>query len=181
MLFGIIAEYDGEVRFKKDAAAARDLFARTANNTKAGGNSNVFSEAKLRKADLDELLSGSSLQSKSAGEVDWSTMIDRSPFMQRLEATYQERLAKSLASKDEFNKNKETVLHDAELIAVMAAVLIKPGMSDAEDQSYIGFANSMKAGASEIVDAVKLNNYDQARAAGGKIDKACSQCHEGFR
>ena len=182
MLFAVIAEYDGDVRFKKDAATARDLFARTANNTKAGGNSNVFSEAKLRKADLDELLSGSSLQSKPAGEaVDWGTMIDRSPFMQRLEAMYQERVAKSLASKEEFNKNKETVLHDAELIAVMAAVLTKPGMSDAEDQSYLGFANSMKTAASEIVDAVKLNNYDQARAAGGKIDKACSQCHEGFR
>lgn len=182
MLFAVIAEYDGDVRFKKDAAAARDLFARTANNTKAGGNTNVFSEAKLRKTDLDDLLSGSSLTAQAAGEApEWGTIIDRSPLMQRLEAIYQERLSKALASKDEFTKQNETVLHDAELVAVMAAVLTKPGMSDADDETYAGFANNMKAAAGEIADAVKLNNYDQARAAAGKIDKACSQCHEGYR
>lgn len=182
MLFAVIAEYDGDVRFKKDAATARDLFARTANNTKAGGNTNVFSEVKLRKTDLDDLLSGSSLAAQPAGDApEWGVIIDRSPLMQRLEAIYQERLAKSLASKEEFTKQNETVLHDAELVAVMAAVLTKPGMSDADDESYAGFANSMKAAASEIADAVKLNNYDQARAAGGKIDKACSQCHEAYR
>ncbi len=182
MLFAVIAEYDGEVRFKKDAATARDLFSRTANNTKAGGNTNVFSEAKLRKGDLDELLNGSSLPAQPAGDTpEWGVIIERSPLMQRLEAIYQERVAKSLASKDEFGKHIEQILHDAEIISVMATVLTKPGMSDAEDQTYIGFANSMKSSAREIVDAVKLNNYDQARAAAGKIDKACSQCHEAFR
>lgn len=182
MLFAVIAEYEGEVRFKKDAATARDLFARTANNTKAGGNTNVFSEAKLRKADLDELLSGSSLPAQQAAEApEWGVIIDRAPLMQRLEALYQEKVAKSLASKDEFGKHTEEILRDVELIAVMATVLTKPGMSDAEDETYAGFAKSMKAAASEIVDAVKLKNYDQARAAAGKIDKACSQCHEAYR
>ena len=156
MLFAVIAEYDGEVRFKKDAATARDLFSRTANNTKAGGNTNVFSEAKLRKADLDELLSGSSLPAQPAGETpEWGVIIDRSPLMQRLEAIYQEKVAKSLASKDEFGKHSEEILHEAELISVMATVLTKPGMNDADDQTYAGFANSMKSAASEIVDAVK--------------------------
>lgn len=182
MLFAIIAEYDGEVRFKKDAAIARNLFSRTANNTKAGGNTNVFNEAKLRKGDLDELLNGSSLPAQPTAEnPEWSVIIDRSPLMQRLEVIYQEKVAKQLASKDEFSKHNEEILHDAELVSVMAEVLTKETMSDADDQTYVGFANSMKAGAREIVDAVKLNNYDQARAAGGKIDKACSQCHEGFR
>jgi hypothetical protein len=179
MLFAVIAEYEGDVRFKKDAATARDLFSRTANNTKAGGNSNVFSEAKLRKTDLDDLLSGSSPQGQPASEApEWGTIIDRSPLMQRLEAIYQEKVAKSMASKDEFGKHHEEILHHAELIAVMATVLTKSGMSDAEDETYAGFANSMKSAATEIVDSVKLNNYDQARAAAGKIDKACSQCQD---
>ena len=54
-------------------------------------------------------------------------------------------------------------------------------MSDGDDESYAGFAKTMQAAAGEIVDAVKLNSYDQARAAAGKIDKACSQCHDAYR
>jgi hypothetical protein len=182
MLFAVIAEYEGDVRFKKDAATARDLFARTANNTKAGGNTNVFNEAKLRKTDLEDLLRGSSLQAQPATEApDWSVIIDRSPLMQRLEPMFQEKVSKSLASKDEFGKHTEEIFHDAEMIAVMATVLTKSGMSDADDDTYKGFANSMRDGAREVVDAVKLNNYEQARTAAGKIDKACSQCHESYR
>jgi len=80
-----------------------------------------------------------------------------------------------------FSKNVEVVMHEAELVGAMATVLTKEGMSDADDETYSGFAKSMKEAASEIVDAAKSNNYDQARAAAGKIDKACSQCHEAYR
>lgn len=182
MLFAIITEYEGEVRFKRDAAAARNAFARTANNTKAGGNSNVFGEAKARKADLDELLNGASIAASGPGDTpDWATIIDRAPLMQRLETAYQTRLTPALSNQGEFSKSAETVLHEAELIAAMAAVLTKPGMSDSEDETYAGFANSMKEGASELTAAVKQSNYEQARTAAGKIDKACSQCHESYR
>jgi hypothetical protein len=182
MLFAIINEYEGDVRFKKDAAAARNVFARTANNTKAGGNTNVFKEAKDRKADLDELLGGSSISSDGGNETPaWPMIIDRSPLMQRLEAAFQAKLTPTLANKDEFSKNAELVLHEAELISVMAAVLTKEGMSDAEDDTYLGFAKTMKDAAIEVANAAKGNNYDQARAAAGKIDKACSQCHESYR
>ena len=179
MLFAIINEYEGDVRFKKDAATARDLFGRTANNTKAGGNTNVFQEVKLRKGDLDELLNGSA-PSAAGDPLAWDAIIDRSPLMQRLEMMFQKQSA-AMANKEAFAKDVETLLHDAEIIGAMATVLTKDGMSDADDVTYAGFANSMKASAAEIVDAVKLNNYDAARAAAGKIDKACSQCHEGYR
>ncbi|MGE0759792.1 MAG: hypothetical protein AB7O38_22435, partial [Pirellulaceae bacterium] len=182
MLFGIIAEYDGDVRFKRDAGAARALFGRTASNTKAGGNTNVFNEAKLRKADLEDLLNGSSLaDAGNAGAADWSSTVDRSPLMQRLEASFQNRLSPALASQDEFTKTASTVLHESELIAAMSSVLIQEGMDDADDETYAGFARAMRDAASEISAAVKQKNYDQARAASGLIDKACSQCHEAYR
>jgi hypothetical protein len=182
MLFAIIAEYEGDVRFKKDAPAARNLFARAANNTKAGGNTTVFSEAKTRKTDLDELLGGSSLTTEGASEApDWPTIIDRSPLMQRLETAFQGKVTPALSNKDEFAKNTDAVLHESELIGAMATVLTKEGMSDADDETYAGFAKTMKEAAHEVASAVKSNNYDQARAASGKIDKACSQCHESYR
>jgi hypothetical protein len=182
MLFAVINEYEGEVRFKKDAPAARNSFARAANNTKAGGNVTVFQEAKLRKGELDELLNGSSLPAASNDETpDWPTIVDRVPLMQRLEMAFQTKVSPAMGSKDEFEKNKDMVTHEAEMIATIATVLTKTGMSDADDETYKGFATTMQQAGSEIVDAVKLNSYDQARAAAGKITKACDQCHEAYR
>jgi len=59
MVFGIIAEYDGEVRWKKEAPTGRDLFARTAANAKVG-TTGVYNEARLRKTELGDLISGQS-------------------------------------------------------------------------------------------------------------------------
>src|SRR5205823_10891788 len=58
MLFGIAAEYEGDVRWKKDAAVARDAFARSAANFKVATDQ-AFNEAKARKEELTELVSGS--------------------------------------------------------------------------------------------------------------------------
>src|SRR5947207_14214986 len=65
VLFGIAGEYDGDVRWRKDAAPARDAFARSANNFKVG-TPQAFAEAKARKEELTELVGGSSPFAKEA-------------------------------------------------------------------------------------------------------------------
>ncbi len=82
---------------------------------------------------------------------------------------------------DEFKKNAEKAAREAELIAAIAEVIQREGFEFADDQTYLGFAKQMRDAALEVVDAAKIKNYDSARAASGKIDKACSQCHEGYR
>ena len=64
-LFAVIVEHGGEVRWKDQAVAARDLLARTAFNCKAG-STQVYNEAKLRKGDLQDLISGSGLSKRDA-------------------------------------------------------------------------------------------------------------------
>ena len=68
MLFAIAGEYDGEVRWKKDAPAARDLFARTAANSKVG-TQQAYNEAKLRKQELQDLVGGQSPYEGKEAEV----------------------------------------------------------------------------------------------------------------
>jgi cytochrome c556 len=58
---------------------------------------------------------------------------------------------------------------------------MKEGMDNADDETYLGFSKRLRQGALDIVAGVKLNNYDQARAAAGEISKACSECHEQYR
>ena len=50
--FAVIAEYDGDVRWKNQALAARDLFAKTGFNCKVATDQS-FSDAKARADDLD--------------------------------------------------------------------------------------------------------------------------------
>jgi len=182
VLFAIINEYDGDVRWKKSAAAARNVFARTASNAKAGGNINVYNEAKKRKEDLMELLNGSALAATvEEPQNNWEHISDRSPLMQRLDTASEKNLSVWTSSKDEFSQHTEEVLHEAEMVAAIAEVLTREGMEDSDDEEYTKFAKLMKTGALDIVAAVKQNNDEQARKARGEIAKACSDCHDGYR
>jgi hypothetical protein len=181
MLFAIIGEYDGEVRWKQHAPTARELFARTSANAKVG-TQQVYNEAKLRKTDLEELLGGN-LSAKGSGEAKftWGTVCDRSPLMQRLEMGLEPRLQQWTASKSEFMGKKDEILREAELFVVMGHVLMQEGMDDAEDAEYKTFCEMLKKAALDVVDAVKLGNDEQARKAVGTISKSCADCHDKYR
>jgi hypothetical protein len=180
-MFAIAGEYDGDVRWKKDAPAARDLLARTAANAKVG-TEQVYKEAKLRKQELQDLVGGGGFPGKEAeAKADWKAVCARAPLMQRLEIAHQTNLQPWTANKGEFSGNKDKVTHEAQLIAALAEVIQKDGMEDSDNDEYKKFAAKMKAAALEIVEATKLDSYDKARAAVGEIGQACSKCHEGFR
>ncbi|MCA9120267.1 MAG: cytochrome c [Planctomycetaceae bacterium] len=181
MLFAIINEHDGDVRWKNNAAAARDMFARTASNAKAGNN-NVYNESKKRKDELQDILNGATLAEKAETEDNnWEQIADRSPLMQRLEAAQEKKLAKWTSSADAFSEEIEGVMREAEIIAAISEVLTREGMEDGDDETYAGFANLMKQSALDVVAAVKSNNAEQARKATGEIAKACSDCHDNYR
>ena len=183
MMFGIIGEYDGDVRWKKDGPAARDVFGRTAANCKVG-TIQVFNEAKQRKIDLEDLLNGSSLKGRtgeSEAKATWNQVIDRAPLMQRLEINQQAKMQPWIGNKGEFADHSEEMYHEAQLTAAFAEILLKEGMEDADDADYADFAKRMRQAALDIVDAVKTNNYEKARAAVGEIDKSCTECHQSYR
>lgn len=181
VLFAVINEYDGAVRWKADAAAARDAFSRTAANCKVG-STQAFNEAKQRKADLEELIRGNPFPQKSAAtENDWSSIADRSPMMIRLQTAFDDHVRKYTSSDAEFRSSKEKLLSEAQIIALIAEVLCKPGMEDASDSTYTGFARKMQSEALRVIEATKSGDVDQARQAAGQIDQACSTCHESYR
>ena len=182
MLFGIAGEFDTEVRWKKDAPAARDVFARTAANAKVG-TSQVFQEARLRRDELADLVSGSSPYGGKEAEAKatWKDVCNRAPLMQHLEAIWEPRLKPLLADKGQFNTNGERIVHDAEMIAAIGQVLSKDGMADADDEDYQALCNRLREGAKAIVEGVKLKNYDAAAAGSGIIIKSCTDCHENYR
>ena len=180
-MFGVIAEYDGDVRWKQQSLGARDAFGKVAANCKVGTDAS-YNESKLRKADLEDLVGGASPDLKpNPDDFTWGKLMDRAPIMQRLEIALEERLKPQTSDAGAFEDNVESVMHEAEMVAAMAEILMKPEMEDGEDEDYMSFSNRMKAAGREIVDAVKLNDADRASKAVGEITKACDECHEFYR
>ena len=182
VLFAVIHEYEGNVRWKNEASVARDRFARAASNAKAGGSANVFKEAKDRKNDLEDLVGGASLGEKTAEtSADWGRVAERALLMQRLEAAWESGLSAWTANEREFASRGDETVHEAEMIALLAEVLTKEGLEDADDPEYATLARDMEQAALDIARAAKGSDYARARTSAGQIAKSCSACHESYR
>lgn len=182
IMFAIISEYDGDVRWKKQGPGLRDTFSRTANNCKSGAVQ-VYNEAKLRKEDLQNIISGSPPDPKvENAEEYWAAVCqDRSPLMMRLETAQQERLQPMTANEASFQENSEEIYHEAQIVAALSEVLQQEGLDDAGDEDYDGYAEKMKQAALQIIEAVKSNDQAKASKGVGAIGQACSECHELYR
>lgn len=179
-LFAVIHEYSGDVRWKQQAAAARDLLARTAFNCKAG-STQVYNEAKLRKADLRDLISGSGLSQRDADpENDWSMIADRSPLME-----YGESLIEALedASRDEASVKREIDLikRNAELLSMFGEVLTREGMDEADDEDYTDLSRQMIEQSKQVAAAIERGDVAAVRGGVSAIRQKCDACHEQYR
>ena len=179
-LFAVIKQYPTDVRWKDQAATARDLIARTAFNCKAG-STQVYNEAKLRKGDLQDLVAGSGLASRDAEEdTDWSMIADRAPLME-----YAEALVESLedGARDEGTIKKETdlVKRNSELLALLGEILVQEGMDDADDDDYAKLSRDMTKDASAANKALERGDYEAVRLGVAKIRQKCDACHEDYR
>ncbi len=180
--FGVIGQYDGDVRWKDQAATARDLFAKAGVNCKVNTDQ-AFNDAKGRADDLAALIRGDTLPAAANAEAKppWSKVANRPPLMHRLEQAQQNRLAPWTSNAADFGKNLDGIAHEAQVIAVLAEIIQQEGYDYTDDNSYKGYARDMQKQALEIAAAAKAKNFDQARAASGALAKACSNCHGGFR
>lgn len=179
--FGVIAAYDKDVRWKSDAAAARDLIARAGLNCKVGTDQ-TFNEVKDRVADLDTLLEGSALVSKPDREEDflWSQVADRPGLMMRLGAA--EGIAAAAASsKSEFVRQVDRIIHESEVTAMLAEILQQRDFADHDDDEYRGHAAAMRAAALQLREAAEKKDHEAAQQAVGNLKKSCDSCHAGYR
>ncbi len=180
-LLGIIAEYDGEVRWKSSASGLRDLVGRAGQNCKVGTDAS-FNEAKLRKEDIEKLVRGESPQvEKGDPKPKWDKVAGRPPLMQRLEKCQQQAIGVWTADQGEFKKNAEKLEREAEILAALAELIQREGYEYADDDTYLGYAKQMRDAGKTVAEAARNKNYDGARKASGDISKACSSCHEGYR
>jgi hypothetical protein len=181
--FGIIAQFDGDVRWKNQAAGARQVFARAGFNAKSD-NENVFKEAKLRLEDLTALLRGETISLPANVEPKPShneEVSNRPPLMWRLERAYEDRLSVWTAGAAQFNKNLNGARHEAEIVAALAQIIQHPSYTDADSESYIEYARTLQKAALDLRRAVEQKDVAAAGNAAGTMKKACDNCHLDYR
>jgi hypothetical protein len=181
LIFAIIGEYDGDVRWKKEAPSQRDAFARTAANAKVG-TTGVYNEAKLRKQDLSDLIGGQTVETKEAEAAPkWGEVVSRSPLMQRLELNTDAKIKAWTSSGDAFEENLEALQHEAQIFTVIGEVLKKEGLEDSDDEEYRKLADLLVGASRDLTKACKEKNFEAASKAASAITVSCDKCHESYR
>ena len=182
LCYSIIADYDADVRWKKDAASLRAMFGRAAANCKTTG-ANSFRVAQARTGDLAELIRGGKIEiPKDESDFKWAEVVNRPPLMARMgKEGYSVKIKTMTSDKGEFSKNRDELLKEAQLLAAIGHVIQDASYEFADDESYVGFAKELEKQAQEIAEAAKADDLNRAQTAAGLLNKACSGCHEGYR
>lgn len=181
LAFGVIAAYDRDVRWKKDAATARDLMARAGFNCKVGTDQ-TFAESKARLADLEAMLDGGSPAGRPERDDDflWSQVAGRPALMKRLAAA-DAAAATATSTKEAFLRQLEKLVHEAEMVAAIGEAIRQKDFEFHDDDTYRGHAAAMRDAAVSARDAALKKDYDAARTAVGALKKSCDACHGEYR
>ncbi|WP_425395505.1 hypothetical protein [Aeoliella sp.] len=180
-LFTVAGDYDGRVRWQDTATALGQLYGRAGANCKVGTDQS-FRESQLRVQDLADLVRGGRPDAPEAKpDVGWDQIADRSPLMRRMESCLGEGISPKASDRRALSNNSEDLRHEAQLMALMAEVIMQPGFDYADDESYRNHSTQLRDASVALTQAIDLENFEAAREAIGNMQKACSNCHDEWR
>jgi len=182
VLFAVISQYDGDPRWKDAAAGLRETFSRAAASSKVGSDASFREAVACREVLADLVRGGRPTVTKSdAAVADWSQIAARQALMQRINIAHEERLTKWLADDGTFKRNQSEVVHEAQIVAMLAEVIHREAFEFSDDDTYVGHAKDLERAASDISNAGAAGKFEQAREAIDRATNACANCHDGYR
>ncbi len=182
MLFGIVHEYNQDIRWKQNAHGAQIAFADVADKTQAPSES-AFAISVQRNEDLTELIRGESVafESTPPTALDWPAVIDRQPIMVRLEQSLETALKPATSNSNEFEKNLDSLSQQTNIVSALAQVLVQDSMEDADDDGYVAFSRALGVGASDLLKAIETRDFELASQSVNVIEQSCNDCHGEWR
>ena len=180
VLFAVIEQYDGDVRFKSAAPGMSGATAHAASVCKAASDDSYKSAQACYRL-LEDLLSGGAVDAPASEPAPWSELAERPLLMQRMEAALNEQIQPALANDRNFRRQDLDVLREAQLLAMLAEVIQREDYDYRDDEDYTASAQQLRDAASALARAAEDGNYEAARAAAGRASQSCTVCHEGFR
>jgi len=181
VLFAVIDQFDQDVRWQRDAAALRDKFAQSGFHCKVASE-DTYAEAKNRRDLLVDLLRGNHHRLLKPDTPEGASQVaDRSVLMQWMERSQKERISVNMGNSSLFRRQAATVGHEAQLLAMLAEWISRPGYEYWDDDPYSRQTHQLRSAATELNAASQVPDYGRARRAAGRVGQACSNCHEDYR
>lgn len=179
VMFGVIAQFEGQVRWKDKAAGLRDELAKVSAQCKTGDQ---YQAVKIQADSLGELVRGSQID-VAAGKpsAKWQEIAEFSALMKRMEVSEKDKLKPLLGSEADFKANKEQIQHEATILAILAEVITDKAYDSAGEDDYQKWAKQMKTAAIDIVDACRQDQFEKARTSSAALFKSCDACHGAYK
>ncbi len=181
-VFGVIDQHDGSVRWKKEARSLRAHFGRAGMNSSKVTSDEAFKEARLRLADLQELIKGGKIDVREDdGDSTWSQHVPRQVLMARLNTAYEERLKAWTSNETQFNGHAAEAAHEAQILAAFARIIRDESYADSGADDYRDYAKTVESQARAIVTAIQSKDFSGGQQAAAQVYKACDACHGLYR
>jgi hypothetical protein len=185
--FGVIARYDRPAKFQPEAVRLRDAFASCAAAIEP--NEEVSIETWHLLSALVQLWKGAAINLPASEKAHGPFGVSEIPFMMRRIQTCirPENLARRgleywTATADKFQAGRAAVIHEAEMLAMLARVLRDADAFEfANDETFATFAKELETAAVGIVNAGQSGNHATALSSMAQLRKACATCHASFR
>lgn len=179
VMFHVVSQYDGEIRWQAQASSTRDTCAATVNRLEDAPNSSTARQLIMAtQQSLQEVLAGGPAQQPLKDTPAWYDSVDRAALMRRLEAAV-DSLDNSASSNKELQARQWC--HELGIIATLAEFLTLDGMDDADDPTYRQFASQMHDLANGMREHVQQNLAADLTTSRKSLQTTCANCHNDYR
>lgn len=175
--FGAVARHKGPVRWSDSAAAAELYFLAAADACREPTDS-ALQAARQASTQLAELLRGDTIEAPAPTETH--PPADLAALMQRLEIAQQQRLSPWTAA-SAFDEHRDGVIHEAQIVALLADAIRAPGHGFSDDAGYRAHAEALRSAAAKVEQAVASGALPAIQSAAAQLGQSCDRCHEDYR
>ncbi|MDZ4686542.1 MAG: hypothetical protein SH850_15845 [Planctomycetaceae bacterium] len=176
---GIVAQHPDDVSWKPNARYVKDYGHKLFEASKALGRE-PYEQSQTSAEGLAAVLSGN-LPADAGDPADkpFGEVAHRAGVMKRIEKA-SEWMRSNIDSETVFKKEKDQILTEATLLAVLGKVVSDPSYESADEDDYKGFAQRLIDGGRDAVTATQEQAYPKFQEAINKITKACADCHANY-
>ncbi len=179
--FGVVVEFEEEVRWQQNAGAMRAYLLATAEICEEGNDKSLTAAQEASEV-LAELMRGQSPTLPSPSDVEpKEEATDLGDSMQRMKQAAEEKIAPALVTGREFRKGRNEIAHEAKILAVLARAMRQEGFEYSDDEVYLEYAQQLQQAAVDLAEAAQNGDFDAAEQADRRLKQSCVSCHEDYR
>lgn len=176
-LAGIAIEHSEAASWKANAHYIRD-FSSELSNAAVEPRKEYYDKSKVAYEKLAAVFSGSI--PADAGDVPakrpFHESADRTGLMKRIH-NGNEWLRLNINNEAKLKSGKETILHEAALVAALGKIIATEGYAGTDEDEYQKYAKNLIDGAKEAAGAANDQSFPKFTEAINKIGKSCTECH----